>query len=380
MKKTKGFALRKHSTVEAPDHGGTAETAPAGKSVAAASEDPLENLGDLPFSYGSDKIFLIAQDPHWLFTYWDFDIARHPGGPAFLRYGSPAGEIEGELEVSFETRNWYIPVQHAGAQYIVELGYYRDGQWKSIGRSACVQTPPQHLQGEEFDCAVIPLHLSFDKLLTQVETAMKFGEQLMQTVARLQNRDLEWEFPGGAGHFHPIQQAILDAFFGADQIRRLAGDSMNSQEISDWIQKLAEDKLHSADTGGSGSPFPAGGVPGSDFFRFLAISTASEAVASWTGSPPAPEALAAVGRWAAFAFSSFAASPGSSGFADFSGEIASSWNAFAGESGPFLVVAKFPWRPVIRADPRVVFAPGSLEFLAQGSGRERHSRETFELG
>ncbi|TSA37758.1 MAG: hypothetical protein D4R65_00220, partial [Verrucomicrobiaceae bacterium] len=49
----------------------------------------LDNIGDLPRSYGSDTIFLVAQEPHWLFTYWDIDIALHPGGKTFLRiFGS----------------------------------------------------------------------------------------------------------------------------------------------------------------------------------------------------------------------------------------------------------------------------------------------------
>ncbi len=76
----------------------------------------LDQLGSLPQSYGSDTIFLVAQEPHWLFTYWDIDISRHPGGQTFLRVYEGEKTVEAEIEVPFETRNWYIPVKQAGSQ------------------------------------------------------------------------------------------------------------------------------------------------------------------------------------------------------------------------------------------------------------------------
>ncbi|MCX6963301.1 MAG: DUF4912 domain-containing protein, partial [Verrucomicrobia bacterium] len=87
-------------------------SAVAQDSVAAV--DLLNDLGSLPRSYGEEVLFLVAQDPHWLFTYWDIDISRHPGGPCILRVERASGDLEQEIEVSFETRNWYIPVQKAG--------------------------------------------------------------------------------------------------------------------------------------------------------------------------------------------------------------------------------------------------------------------------
>ncbi|MFZ4681125.1 MAG: DUF4912 domain-containing protein, partial [Terrimicrobiaceae bacterium] len=77
----------------------------------------LDRLGELPRSYGTDTIFLVAQEPHWLFTYWDIDISRHPGGQTFLRVYEGEEAVETEIEVAFETRNWYIPVKTAGSKY-----------------------------------------------------------------------------------------------------------------------------------------------------------------------------------------------------------------------------------------------------------------------
>ena len=36
----------------------------------------FEDLGEMPSGYGD--MFAIARDPHWLFTYWDFDYSKFP--------------------------------------------------------------------------------------------------------------------------------------------------------------------------------------------------------------------------------------------------------------------------------------------------------------
>src|SRR4051794_14995400 len=44
-----------------------------------ASESPVfEDLGELPASYQEDTLFLVARDPRWVFTYWDFDWIKYP--------------------------------------------------------------------------------------------------------------------------------------------------------------------------------------------------------------------------------------------------------------------------------------------------------------
>ncbi|MCX7869771.1 MAG: DUF4912 domain-containing protein, partial [Terrimicrobiaceae bacterium] len=111
------------------DHGGKFAATASGGGLAAADVD---NLGELPRSYGEDILFVVAQEPHWLFAYWDIDISKHPGGPAFLRVINASGEIEAEIEVPFETRNWYIPVRQAGSLYTVEFGYCRGERWNLL--------------------------------------------------------------------------------------------------------------------------------------------------------------------------------------------------------------------------------------------------------
>src|SRR5438477_12497042 len=43
-----------------------------------AHEPAFESLGELPQSYGENTLFLIARDPHWLFSYWDIDWSGVP--------------------------------------------------------------------------------------------------------------------------------------------------------------------------------------------------------------------------------------------------------------------------------------------------------------
>jgi hypothetical protein len=68
-KKKSGFKLREtpaaQSETEAPASTPSPEPAPV----------DIEQLGELPQGYGADTIFLVAQEPHWLFTYWDIDIS-----------------------------------------------------------------------------------------------------------------------------------------------------------------------------------------------------------------------------------------------------------------------------------------------------------------
>ena len=81
--------------------------------VAAAASPEFESLGELPATYHEDTLFLVARDPRWLFSYWDFDWAKYPaatmrGGVAqfFLRISTAAGAEESVVEIKPAARNW----------------------------------------------------------------------------------------------------------------------------------------------------------------------------------------------------------------------------------------------------------------------------------
>ena len=289
---------------------------PSGKSV------DLDHLGELPKSYGSDTIFLIAQEPHWLFTYWDIDISRHPGGKTFLRVYEGEKTVEAEIEVPFETRNWYIPVKRAGAKYTVEIGYNRGSVWKVIARSHTIETPPDHLSdSDQFDYATIPLHLSFQKLVESIQQGIQTGETLITALSRLQKEGKPFAFGSDALPGISLEQRIvLEALLGSNFIEELASGGLSSQEVEAKVRKYLEEKLSSEGPISSFSRQQWSAAESSLFSALGALS--SEQVASW--------GPAELSSWAAAVLSSWAAAGESSGW---SGESLGSWARAAESSG-----------------------------------------------
>jgi hypothetical protein len=311
-----GGKLREGSVVS-PTSGKSAPT----PSRAAGKSVDLDNLGELPRSYGSDTIFLIAQEPHWLFTYWDIDISRHPGGQTFLRVYEGEETIEAEIEVPFETRNWYVPVKRAGAKYTVEIGYNRGSVWNVIARSYTIETPKDQLsESDQFDYATIPLHLSFQKLLEGIQHAIQSGETLISALSRLQKEGKLFAFGSGAIPGISLEQRIiLEALLGTNFIEELASGGLSSQQLEERVRKHLEEKLSSQGPLSSFSPEQWGAAESSLFSALGALS--SQEVSSW--SP------AELSSWAAGVLSSWAAAAESS--AGWSGESLGSW-AKAAES------------------------------------------------
>ncbi|MFZ4774756.1 MAG: DUF4912 domain-containing protein [Terrimicrobiaceae bacterium] len=289
--------------------------------AAKPAPDPLSGLGDLgelPRSYGSDAIFLVAQEPHWLFTYWDLDISLHPGGKTFLRVYGAGDQQEAEIEVPFETRNWYIPVQNAGSEYTVEIGFFRGSQWNSIARSMTIKTPQDKVsESGQFDYATIPLHLSFQKLMENIQSTIGEGETLIQALGRLQ-RDgkLLALGQGGAPSISPDERVVLEALLGKELLESLTGSVLSSEELSSRIQKHLEERLHSGGGSELMAKLPWGPSESSLSSAFSGLSGAS----SWTS--------AALSSWVAAALTSWASGQAfSSGETSWSGAAQSSWGA-----------------------------------------------------
>lgn len=289
------------------------KTAMPKKSTGAPAPD-IDQLGELPRNYGSDTIFLVAQEPHWLFTYWDIDISRHPGGQTFLRVHEE-DRIEAEIEVPFETRNWYIPVKVAGSRYTVEIGYYRGSTWNVISRSITIQTPPDSLsKSEQFNFATIPLHLSFQKLVENVQASVQAGESLLHALSRLQQ---DGKFPGVVPSLEADsmlgQRILLEALLGESLVNELSSGAFSSEEIEVRIRRHLEEKLHSQ----GASELLSSGIfagPGASLFE------AFGAISSWSPS--------AISSWATGAITSWTS--GAAAESSWGAETTSSWS----QTGP----------------------------------------------
>ena len=280
--------------------GRTARTA-SGSDIpipSSGSDETLDQLGELPHSYGADTIFLVAQEPHWLFTYWDIDISRHPGGRTFLRVYLGPETIESEIEVPFETRNWYIPVKAAGSKYTVEIGYYRGSVWRVIARSVTIQTPADRISdSNQFDFATIPFHLSFQKVMENVQFAMREGESPVQALGRLQKEGrLDTLGSGFSADPALSQRRLLEALLGHELVEELSSGSFSSAEIETRIRRHLEEKLGSE--GASELLGKGAFTPGeSSLFSALSVLAGAAGASSWN--------TAELSSWAAAAFSSW---------------------------------------------------------------------------
>lgn len=269
------------------------ETAPPSRGGSSPASD--EDLGELPQTYFEDTIFAVARDPQWLFVYWDVNFYRIPAEETkdsarkiFLKAHGPEGE-ESCVHVNPEARNWYLPVNQAGGEYWVELGYFdQNDAWQQIVASGKTRTPGSHVQAESASDDVfvtVPVHLTFQHLLDTVKQAMAEGESLISAVSRLQADGRRLAFlPGRAPEWTEDQKRILATLLGSEIIDQL---SLGSEEIDQLLRKQLNERLHTE----SASALSAAGRfseifgGSSELFGAVESSLFSGIGASWSGQP-----------------------------------------------------------------------------------------------
>ena len=257
----------------------------------------IDNLGDLPRSYGDERIFVVAQEPHWLFCYWDYTLTEGIEGAVFLRHGRVGtARPEAEVPVPAETNSWYLSVRDADADYYVELGHYNGGHWKTLTRSGTVLTPRDTLAGfGEAVFANMPFHATFQQLVEKLRGEMREGESLAAALARLQGRG---DFP--IGRLSPAQRIALDRLLDTEFGSLTSGELaryLGSPGASLFSGGFAPSSWGAAAASWSQAP---GGFS-SGFLAALGLAGASWSSASWE---------TALGSWSSAALASWGA-PGS---------------------------------------------------------------------
>ena len=269
-------------------------TRPRAKKSAGAD---IDNLGDLPRCYGDERIFVVAQEPHWLFCYWDYTLTEGIDGALFLRHGRIGAERpEAEVPVPAETNSWYLSVRDADADYYVELGHYNGGHWKTLTRSATVLTPRDTLAGfGEAVFANMPFHATFQQLVEKLRGEMREGESLAQALARLQGRG---DFP--LGRLSPAQRIALDRLLDTE-LGALTSGQLASYIASPGASLFSGGFAPSSWGAAAASWAQAPGGISSGFLAALGLAGASWSGASWE---------TALGSWSSAALASWGA-PGS---------------------------------------------------------------------
>ncbi len=132
--------------------------------VGAPGQRPTvdREVGELPRSYGTDRLVLLPRDPWWLFAYWEITSAsrvaalRSLGDDAtsareVLRiYDVTFIEFDGQnawswFDVDFApgAESWYVNVGKPATAYCAELGIRTAaGRFMPLIRAGAVQTPP----------------------------------------------------------------------------------------------------------------------------------------------------------------------------------------------------------------------------------------------
>jgi hypothetical protein len=249
-----------------------------------AGAPAFENLGDLPSSYFQDTLFLVARDPRWLFSYWDFDWSKYAPGTFrggvkqfFLKISTTDGASAGLVEINAEARNWYVPVSSADTAYVAEIGYFdKAGNWQRIVQSGVAVTPADSVAPESTaDFATVPAHLTFERLLELVKEKMQEGESLIGALARIAGEG-RLEFRAGkAPNWTDEQKRLLAALLGDTLIDRLG---LGSDEIDQLLRKQLQQKLHSESASGlSGKLLETLGPTTSSLFSGIG--------ASWSAQP-----------------------------------------------------------------------------------------------
>jgi hypothetical protein len=198
----------------------------------AAPSTGFDQLGDLPSGYG--QMYVVARDPHWLFSYWDFDYAEFPEKRRLLLRVFRGADLETTVEIDELARNWYIPVQYADADYRVAFGWRsEDGSVRIIDEAGPTHTPPESISTQwDSQFATVPFHLGFNFLLDVIDAAKARGEPLTQALARLQHAAAT--SLGGPSSWSESQLRILETLLGKALVEQLS--SMNSAELTSFLR------------------------------------------------------------------------------------------------------------------------------------------------
>jgi hypothetical protein len=243
-----------------------------------------EDLGDLPASYYEDTLFLVARDPRWLFSYWDFNWTKYPansfrGGVKqfFLKVTTVDGADAALVEINPEARNWYVAVNSPETAYTAEIGFFdKSGAWQGAVQSGVAVTPAEALSEDGgADFATVPAHLTFERLLEMVKEKMMEGESLIEALARIAGEGRIEFRAGQAPKWTDEQKRLLAALLGDTLIDRLG---LGSEEIDQLLRKQLGEKLHSESASGlSGALFETLGPTTTSLFSGIG--------ASWSAQP-----------------------------------------------------------------------------------------------
>jgi hypothetical protein len=253
-------------SLQVPPPSVAANPLPVAAPEPGAQPPAYEFLGYLPESYGTRKLFLMARDPRVLFAYWDLSPVQYQEaarvakeGKIFLEVYVPGEGRVQQVHVWDMHKNWYLQVDRPDTAFVAQLGYYRqDGGFEVLARSAEVRTSRETVSpNTDAKFVTIPFHITFRELCEMIASLSLPGEELADTLARLQDSDRPLPFQVPVPEFPGKDNVQI---FGDEEVRRRM---VGSLEITEILRKRFETALSSGQwTSSSGvssmsSPFGA---------------------------------------------------------------------------------------------------------------------------
>lgn len=239
-----------------------------------------EYLGELPDTYATRRLYLIARDPHWLFAYWDFaahqiheaEGASHDGKVFLQLYRMDGTRIQ-QIQIGPWARDWYLHVGEPNSRFYAEIGFYRhDGGFEILSRSGETVTPREDLSPDtRARFVTIPFNFKFSELLELIRTHRKDGEDLAETLARLQEEGFALPFGYGTGKGGiPTDGKEFLEYLNGETVRHLRIGSLDFTEV---LRNRLESLLSSGQWAGApsslSSPFGASFGRPREFFMHV---------------------------------------------------------------------------------------------------------------
>ena len=193
---------RMKSTAAVPSVPARSSAKPKSKARSSVSTVRPELLeGELPQSYGVDRLVAIPKDPDWTHLYWETTPESQrrlseSGGEVRLRGFDTTGVLfDGgnapvalDIEVAPYARSWYAKLPYQGRVYTFEYGWVdREGEWTGIARSQPVGFEPGMLGfrggNEEW------ISIASEELF-RAASGLGEGEGIQDLIKRLRERAL----------------------------------------------------------------------------------------------------------------------------------------------------------------------------------------------
>lgn len=136
---------------------------------------PQEDLGDLPLSYGEDRLVLIPRDPEWVFVEWEISaqtyknaLEKVPHGRPVLRLFVDSGIGPAHFrdhDVSLEGGRYYARTPSDNVTIIAELGIKGEGEaYVTMLRSLPAKVPAAKVRVGEPKFMTLPLDIRLPSL------------------------------------------------------------------------------------------------------------------------------------------------------------------------------------------------------------------------